>query len=735
MARNNRKTSPFTEKKEKKQEKETVKTSTLPPSEKREQKSSGKKKSIYNSEKSEISEEKPSPTKTMTILEEVDISKQFYLWSFVLIFLFFLWFWGVRYANFLYVIQGSSLFYWDLDFVMENLFEVGGLMRLTTLFFVQFFYYPLLGGLILAGTLLILQWEILRFFHLWGKYYFLSFIPSCMLCIIFLSTTYHIYDLLWAQELFSWIFGLITALGIGLLCDRCTWKEYRWLICALVCFLVYPIIGAFALLGLLFSLLVEVTDNSPSKKLKLELLFLVFLIIPLFWYYLVFSSKMAFRQIFIEGFVVNASFSKNFVLTLIPYHICIILTLLTLVGFSVLRTKSRNRFLLEVLSNSKTGKIEDSNVGKDHIDAPIIKESGNKPISRLPCFGKKERRQGIGLLLLMILLLYVAPSSDPFFQVLAMQRPLEQNNWDELIRIEKTGTVTVRPTIMIRFLALFEKGELGEQLFQRSQYGQEDVTLVGMSTNRIYGDYFLYRFGLVNCAMKLAMNKYVSMKYSYNSIRILMQTALVNGDLHLARRYALQLQKTLFYRSWVKPYSDYIISCDARENGFSLNLSTEEQKGVDQVSREIGLIRSRMPKKDFLQSVLYPELILYDVCRDSDFSQCTPEMQEMILSVFLLIRSSERFTKDLDIWIKAKGDRVLPKHFREALLAFASTRKEDSLLNYPGVMELQGQYHQFMGALPRDKNGNRISFQDDIIKNMNSSYWFYYFEVSQMPYY
>ncbi len=71
----------------------------------------------------------------------------------LLLFCFFLLFWGVRYRNFLFVAQEYDLFLWDWSYLREASERVAGLSRYVSSFFIQFFYFPFVGALILSCCL------------------------------------------------------------------------------------------------------------------------------------------------------------------------------------------------------------------------------------------------------------------------------------------------------------------------------------------------------------------------------------------------------------------------------------------------------------------------------------------------------------------------------------------------------------------------------------------------------
>ncbi|MGN0910091.1 MAG: DUF6057 family protein [Thermoguttaceae bacterium] len=68
----------------------------------------------------------------------------------LLTFLCYWFYWGGLYGDFFYCAQDSGLFFWDSDFFWNRVTRPGGMILYCASFLAQFFYYPFLGGAILA---------------------------------------------------------------------------------------------------------------------------------------------------------------------------------------------------------------------------------------------------------------------------------------------------------------------------------------------------------------------------------------------------------------------------------------------------------------------------------------------------------------------------------------------------------------------------------------------------------
>lgn len=68
----------------------------------------------------------------------------------LLTFLCYWFYWGGLYGAFFYCAQDSGLFFWDSEFFWNRVSRPGGMVLYFASFLAQFFYYPVLGGAILA---------------------------------------------------------------------------------------------------------------------------------------------------------------------------------------------------------------------------------------------------------------------------------------------------------------------------------------------------------------------------------------------------------------------------------------------------------------------------------------------------------------------------------------------------------------------------------------------------------
>ncbi len=728
--------------------------------------------------------------------------------------LYFLW--GVLLTDFTYILQKSDLFIWYWPYCRDILFKLGGPLELFTLFITQFFYYPVLSGLILAIGLLVLQKLTVQCFHLSGRLYPISYLPAVLVSLFFVSMNYHIFELITPSKLFVWLPGLCGSFLMKIFYGKLAPSKNRWVPVGILCVLAYPLIGSFALIGSLLCIIEECSlndktslknnqrqadqqdnDTSPlntigqknssalinnsvsinfndsvkqnnntksivftqknknssqnasenflkndsetikesdslplpaaneneeenrrlfneQRKLNIEIMILIPLAVPIFFYFLCFR-QLPFYYFYVNKIIIPIMTSKNFLPTFLGSYCWIIVIGASLVLLAVLEINKRRKMNLDLF------------VRQDF--------SWNK---------KNFARLFAGLVLIFSSAFFI-PWNPDFYALLSMQKMLERNDWDGLIRAEARCLNPPRQAIMLRFLALYEKKELGENLFKRSQYAEEHNLLVKMSSVRIYGSEFLLRMGIPNFAAKMATNCLVTVNRSGQSFQILGRSAMVMKEYALARRYFFALDHSLFYKSKFKPYLDYIRQEEikienenASKNGRPLltpSFTQEELAGIEMVEKEMQILRARHQKKDILTNVTYPEMLTYDVYRQNDFESASMNDQELMLSIWLIIRNSEMFIKNFDSWQSKRGTRQIPRHFQEALMVFSYTRKDLPKDKYQFDPLLFEQFTEFMKNQTVTKLSSNKTEYERVRKIYESTYWYYFMEVTEMPFY
>ena len=697
-----------------------------------------------------------------------------------LIFLLFCgWFWAIRYSEFLYVSQFSDLFRYNTGYLLEKLSRVGGGHFLLTSFWIQFFYYPTIGALFMTLFLWGIQRATARFFQLEKRQYLLSFLPPLLLMTMLISANYCIYDLVAIPKLYGIVPGILLALIMGLIYVGQKNLTVRLILLAVMTGILFPLCGYYALLGGVFCFIGETRfpDVQMKRNLRLEIIFLLILAIPVLWYPCFYRTS-AFAAIYYDAVIPSASLLEDYVSAmgiywgfLVGVHLFYLLLAWRQVrtGFwgakyggsgtvsvtgtdeaSGKSTESAETVLSETDSTDMTSSPDENNVlektdetetVETALENALPEPSALEPVASEPA-GRFSlaRHEWVGILFLlmgMFASVLISCHTDGFLRTLQMFRYLESNNWDKLIEIKTGGTQPVRPTIALYNLALFEKGMMGEHVFDTTQNGVVIPSLIKVSTYRIYGDKLLYRTGLLNYAARITTNKYVSRPESAQANRMFVRIAAIRGEAALADRFLVALEQTLFHSRWARPWRNWFrLQEGLSEAELVKKYPDFSRQGVDQIDAEIKKIRSRLPTEDYFTEVLLPEFNVLEIAQHDGFAKMTLEMQELYLSCALLSRGKTAFMKHIDEYIARLGNRPLPRYFQEALLLFRFQKNGEVGGSYypwsPGLVTQMHAYLDLHVRHQRDRENPELVAEK---KKFEHTFWGYYIDVPEAYYY
>ncbi|MBP5611586.1 MAG: hypothetical protein J6X20_02495, partial [Bacteroidales bacterium] len=112
-----------------------------------------------------------------------------------MVFFLFAWlFLGLYNSEFLYKIQAFNLFIGqDRLFLAGLTQQQGGLLVYAARYLTQFFYFPLVGALIAAALLSLLELAVAHLARLQGCWSLLHFLPSLLLLLAQTTTGYYLY--------------------------------------------------------------------------------------------------------------------------------------------------------------------------------------------------------------------------------------------------------------------------------------------------------------------------------------------------------------------------------------------------------------------------------------------------------------------------------------------------------------------------------------------------------------
>ena len=543
----------------------------------------------------------------------------FYSIAFAVLAWYFLY---VRNADTMFFMQdrgwwNSTQLFWDSCMSLP-----GGLLSWTGAYLTQFFYYPALGC-----AMLILLWLVTFGLAKWSfkvadEWSFLLFIPLTALLCSDIQLGYWVYILKAVDYVFCHSLGLFAALLLSVPFWRylpAKEQTQRWIALSwipLVAALCYYPLGIYALLAAAI-----VTINNSKLKIKNDgllqfftfhfslfaLLLLTLWLVPL----LETSGTTLMRpeQPWTYGFqyfeldtLRDCSFEA-------PFYIVFAAA-----------------FLFPFLGKLKAGKL-------------LLSQSLMAVV-------------GAG----MFLCLSARNFDDYNFHAeLRMQRGVEECRWEDVLReaAKVKGPVT-REMIMFRDIALINRGELCSK---RYIYNNESIPPVTMSDSihlRIAdqaADLIYYNYGETIFAIRRAIERCMHYGFSYYTMRMLTQCALVNGEADNARKYLRLLSRTTFQKKWADEMQQYVndftLMAENEHFRMPLRLYNEgsELVGIDDKYVELTIMKKWM----------------YSITND-------PVAQEVALGCAMMMRDRKCFWSQVQQHYNINPETPFPTHVQEAML-------------------------------------------------------------------
>ena len=286
--------------------------------------------------------------------------------------------------------------------------------------------------------------------------------------------------------------------------------------------------------------------------------------------------------------------------------------------------------------------------------------------------------------------------------VLSMDRAAEDGDWDRILELSKGREAYNRQMLFFISVALANKGELSEHLFEYPVAGFSTFYLPRAYNylNSASGGYVYEYLDFPSGGLLYAFDAAVMAKYdfSFKSLKKLVRFNLEKGNYQLAEKYLGVIEKATLYKSWVKKQRQWM-----GEHPVDRNLSARYDDEF--------YIGNRSLIDDF-ESILIREPQNKEAC-------------EWLLCSLLLEKDVDRFVEVFLHYYLSQRPTSLPKHYQEALMvAYAQKNQRLSHIQIKFDPELLSQFQKFQKMMQMFK-GNVVAEQTMLSPYMHT-WWYYY---------
>lgn len=567
-------------------------------------------------------------------------------------FLFFLalWlFWGVRYADYLFAAQENGIFLYRLEFLTRWLDVPDGLLCYISSFIIQFFYYPLVGGALLACLGVLVQVLCARLLGGTGVRYALSFIPTCLITISATWPAYFVFIPFNLPLIFSEPIGLFFVFAAFRIYRRIKTYRLRLIFAFLWVAIGYRFIACWSTVSVLLFAVEESTRRLEGGKFergnmtRALWLVLIAILIPLvlqrFWLF----PRLKFHNVFTCGIIEDVRYDRDSLTAFFSYRFAQAVPLFILTCYFLTRLFPRrvdSNTLLRKMERAERRRLErkaekERQKGVQRVERKDLHDE--TPQERQTRFFNEGRRQEVKLMFELVFLLcvvsfFLSYHTRAFFDSLKAVRAMDSANWEEVLKIDASNSHPIPLMVGMRNLALYKTGRFAEEAFLRPISGESTLTVtVEDNARALSGNFFAklkmklfsmktstersaYRslcelifchWGLTNVGARVAMDNLVAIEgRSVSFLKTLALAAAVNGEKELSRKYLRELSQTLFYRNYAKAgmafldsqvfFTDVRDSHSDEEYDKALKSAREEYVGLsfEEASKRYGIEKS-----------------------------------------------------------------------------------------------------------------------------------------------
>lgn len=571
--------------------------------------------------------------------------------------------------DFLRKLQDLDLFLYDSQFFIDSMQKVGGLSMYLGSFLYQFFYYPLVGSLLLLIFLLLVGLLTAKAFKFKGWSFSLAYIPSLVLLLSMTELGYMIYFQKIDGYVYDNLFGVCIILTGLLFFQKIKKLPVQMLYVCAYLVLSYPICGAYSLFGGFLMLLVSLKHAIKVKQwisfFPVLVIVASLILIPLFYYWVVFV-QLASSNIFtanLPDFLLNGAEMKLW----LPFLILAVY------------------FILVVIWK------REEEVKKQHLLLKL-----------LPAF----------LFISCIFVVYVFSYKDKNFNTeLSMQTASDNEDWNEVLKLARNQKdVPSRQIVMNTNLALYKLGLAGDKMFHYKNGNKEINSARFIVPVQIAGTMFYYQYGVLNFCNRWCMEGMVEYGLSVSVLKYFVLSSLLNGDFALSQKYNDVLKSTLFYKSWALKHQQYI------DNPKSIPEAMQFKKILALTYYEDDLTLDFDHLEQFLR------------IHFSEMRQVPQDLTELSVLFNLDLKNNERFWPRLFRWIRFYPSKKIPIHFQEAAILYGNIEGKD-LTGAPFDDAVLANYALFQSMVKQYNGYPEESMKTVFHNQFGNTFWYYYFFV------
>ena len=588
----------------------------------------------------------------------------------------------VKNSDVLFMAQSRQLWY-SSDIYWNDLMKLpGGLLAWTGSYLTQFLYKPALGSGILMALWVVLYFLIQKSFQLKGWLPGLAF--AAVMCLLAgeIDMGYWIYYIKIPGYYFRETLGFM-ATAMLFWIGRLPGNKWVSIVVNVLVGLTYPLFGFFSLLALLLlalRALKSLKTNKVSAAYVAGSAALLLVIVPIVFYQ--FYPELPMYDAWVVSFPLFRSEETISLPSMMPYLVLVVLLVLA-----------------TLLS------------GSAKIERP-------KPVA---C-----HLLNIVIVVLSVLAVEVSDFSDYNFHAeTRIYRAVDESRWDDVLleSAKAPGDVT-REMVMLRNIALFNKGTAGEAMFHYNNMGEPPCVRDSLHVHMVQcaAPLIYLHHGKTNFSLRWCIENSVEYDFSFNNLKILALCSLIHGELKAARKYLDILTNTLFYKDWAEHYMP-ITEDPSLIKGEKLKTHYPELANIIELRNHMG---TTLDGDNGLCEMYIINYFSNTMNRDSKY------LQEITLDYAILQKDIQLFWPHFMLYATLNTDKEMPIHYQEAAYLYGKLEPQSmDISRMPfdkqRIVERYASFNQASQSLIKTGMSPK-----QVGESMKASYgdtfwWFYFF--------
>ena len=581
----------------------------------------------------------------------------------------------VRNSDVMFMAQSKSFFTTNSLFLTECMQQPGGIVAYFSSYLTQFFYNPVLGSSMMIGIWVASLWLSKLAFKVRTAWVAVLIIPVICLLVSMIDTGYWIYYIKQEGYWFYGTVGYFTTVVLVLIYSRFK-KFVDKLMATVIIAMTYPLFGWYSLLAVLYAAAISLSERAKGRNFKdryvqpILAAIIVAALPPLFCQ---FYSAIRIEDSWISGF---PFFTNDKVHSFVPEIPFIILAVVPLVFPFLPKHKQPKAWVAYLVT-----------------------------------------------IVIVILSCVWAEKSDfqnyNYHAEMRMYRAADEQQWDKVLdEMASIPGDASRQMVLLKNIALFNKGEAGTKMFRYNNMGERPNN--GFDTLHIHmvqtaAPLIYYYHGKTNFASRWCIENNVEFGCDFDNLKTLARCALVGGEMDVARKY-LEILKTSIY------YKDLAEHLMPITNNPELIKKYHEFDHVRELRDHMG---SALDGDNGLVEMYLLNYFSNTMNKDSKL------LQEVTLNYAMVQKDINLFWPRFFLYATLHSGEDMPTHYQEA--AYLYGQLEPDNVNTEGMpfdQQIKDRYNSFQQVSQSlIKQGMDVTAVGEAMKGAfgDTFYWFYFF--------